>query len=75
MAVSTIVGVLVGFPALRVKGLYLAIATFAFGEIVRNGLNIVYFTRRSAAPRSGRSARKASATSAISTTMAGPRSR
>ncbi len=45
MAVSTIVGVLVGFPALRVKGLYLAIATFAFGEIVRNGLNIVYFTR------------------------------
>ncbi len=45
MAVSTIVGVLVGFPALRVKGLYLAIATFAFGEIVRNGLNIIYFTR------------------------------
>ena len=42
MAVGTIVGVLVGFPALRVKGLYLAIATFAFGEIVRNGLNIVY---------------------------------
>ncbi len=45
MAVSTIVGVLVSFPALRVKGLYLAIATFAFGEIVRNGLNIVYYTR------------------------------
>ncbi len=45
MAVSTIVGVLVGFPALRVKGLYLAIATFAFGEIVRNALNIVYYTR------------------------------
>jgi branched-chain amino acid transport system permease protein len=45
MAVSTIVGVLVGFPALRVKGLYLAIATFAFGEIVRNGLNIIYYTR------------------------------
>ncbi len=44
--VSTIVGVLVGFPALRVKGLYLAIATFAFGEIVRNGLNILYFTRK-----------------------------
>jgi branched-chain amino acid transport system permease protein len=45
MVVSTIVGVLVGFPALRVKGLYLAIATFAFGEIVRNGLNVLYFTR------------------------------
>ena len=39
MSVSAIFGVLVGFPALRVKGLYLAIATFAFGEIVRNGLN------------------------------------
>jgi len=46
MVVSAFVGVLVGFPALRVKGLYLAIATFAFGEIVRNGLNIVYFTRK-----------------------------
>ena len=46
MLVSAFVGVLVGFPALRVKGLYLAIATFAFGEIVRNGLNIVYITRK-----------------------------
>ena len=46
MVISAFVGVLVGFPALRVKGLYLAIATFAFGEIVRNGLNIVYFTRK-----------------------------
>jgi branched-chain amino acid transport system permease protein len=45
MVVSAMVGVLVGFPALRVKGLYLAIATFAFGEIVRNGLNSLYFTR------------------------------
>jgi branched-chain amino acid transport system permease protein len=46
MVVSAFAGVLVGFPALRVKGLYLAIATFAFGEIVRNGLNLVYFTRQ-----------------------------
>jgi len=45
MLISAFVGVMVGFPALRVKGLYLAIATFAFGEIVRNGLNIVYVTR------------------------------
>lgn len=44
--VSAFIGVMVGFPALRVKGLYLAIATFAFGEIVRNGLNILYFTRQ-----------------------------
>lgn len=34
-AVAGIVGFLVGFPALRVKGLYLGIATFGFGEIVR----------------------------------------
>ncbi len=46
MVVSAFIGVMVGFPALRVKGLYLAIATFAFGEIVRNGLNILYFTRQ-----------------------------
>ena len=46
MLISAFVGVLVGFPALRVKGLYLAIATFAFGEIVRNGLNLVYVTRK-----------------------------
>ena len=46
MVVSAFIGVMVGFPALRVKGLYLAIATFAFGEIVRNGLNILYYTRQ-----------------------------
>lgn len=34
-AAAGIVGLLVGFPALRVKGLYLGIATFGFGEIVR----------------------------------------
>lgn len=30
------IGVLVGFPALRLKGIFLAMATLAFGEIVRN---------------------------------------
>lgn len=35
MTVAGVVGFLVGFPALRVKGLYLGIATFGFGEIVR----------------------------------------
>jgi branched-chain amino acid transport system permease protein len=34
-AAAGILGFLVGFPALRVKGLYLGIATFGFGEIVR----------------------------------------
>jgi branched-chain amino acid transport system permease protein len=43
--VSALVGFLVGFPTLRVRGLYLAIATFAFGEIVRLGLNNLYYTR------------------------------
>ena len=38
-----VIGVLVGFPALRVRGLYLAIATFGFGEIVRlTFLNVRY---------------------------------
>ena len=31
-----IVGLLVGFPALRLKGVFLAVATLGFGEIVRN---------------------------------------
>jgi len=31
-----VVGVLVGFPALRIKGIFLAMVTLAFGEIVRN---------------------------------------
>ncbi len=30
-----VLGVLVGFPALRMRGIYLAIATLGFGEIVR----------------------------------------
>lgn len=41
--VSGVMGLLVGFPALRVRGLYLAIATFGFGEIVRLAfLNVRY---------------------------------
>lgn len=33
---SGVVGILVGFPALRLKGVFLAMATLGFGEIVRN---------------------------------------
>ncbi|MFQ5567855.1 MAG: branched-chain amino acid ABC transporter permease, partial [Paracoccaceae bacterium] len=44
--VSACFGFLVGFPALRVRGLYLAIATFAFGEIVRLGVLNLYYTRQ-----------------------------
>ena len=43
---SAFVGFLVGFPVLRLRGLYLAIATFAFGEIVRLGLINLYYTRK-----------------------------
>ena len=30
------IGIVVGFPALRLKGIYLAIATLGFGEMVRS---------------------------------------
>ncbi len=40
-----VMGLLVGFPALRVRGLYLAIATFGFGEIVRLAFLNVRYTR------------------------------
>ena len=36
--ISAMVGVAIGLPALRVKGIYLAIATLAFGFIVEEGL-------------------------------------
>ena len=36
-ALAAIVGVVVGLPALRVKGIYLGIATLAFGFIVEEG--------------------------------------
>ena len=37
-AASGVVGVIVGFPALRLKGIYLAMATLGFGEMVRSFL-------------------------------------
>ena len=38
-------GFLIGFPVLRMRGLNLAIATFAFGEIVRLGIINFHYTR------------------------------
>lgn len=35
-AAAAIIGVIVGFPALRLKGIYLAMATLGFGEMVRS---------------------------------------
>lgn len=37
-----IFGILIGIPVLRLKGDYLAIVTLAFGEIIKNLINIVY---------------------------------
>ena len=39
-----IAGFLIGIPVLRLRGDYLAIVTLAFGEIIRNILNCLYFS-------------------------------
>ena len=39
-----IAGVLIGIPVLRLRGDYLAIVTLAFGEIIRNVMNCMYFS-------------------------------
>ena len=38
-------GVLIGIPVLRLRGDYLAIVTLAFGEIIRNLINVLYVGR------------------------------
>lgn len=40
-----IFGLLIGIPVLRLKGDYLAIVTLAFGEIIKNLVNILYVGR------------------------------
>jgi branched-chain amino acid transport system permease protein len=42
---AAVVGVVVGVPALRIRGLYLAVATLAFGEIVRLSLLSIDYSR------------------------------
>ncbi len=37
-----IAGIIIGVPVLRLRGDYLAIVTLAFGEIIRNVLNVIY---------------------------------
>ena len=41
--VAGIFGIIIGIPALRLRGDYLAIVTLAFGEIIRNVMNCLYF--------------------------------
>ncbi len=39
---AAIAGVIIGVPVLRLKGDYLAIVTLAFGEIIKNIMNVLY---------------------------------
>jgi len=41
-AFAGVFGILIGIPVLRLKGDYLAIVTLAFGEIIKNLLNVLY---------------------------------
>lgn len=41
-AVAGFFGILIGIPVLRLKGDYLAIVTLAFGEIIKNLINVMY---------------------------------
>lgn len=40
--VSALFGYLIGIPVLRLRGDYLAIVTLAFGEIIKNVINVMY---------------------------------
>lgn len=44
---AAIIGFLIGLPVLRLKGDYLAIVTLAFGEIIKNVINVLYVGRDS----------------------------
>lgn len=44
---AAFVGFLIGIPVLRLKGDYLAIVTLAFGEIIKNIMNVLYVGRDS----------------------------
>lgn len=40
--VAAIFGILIGIPVLKLRGDYLAIVTLAFGEIIKNLMNVMY---------------------------------
>lgn len=46
-AFAALFGFLVGIPVLRLKGDYLAIVTLAFGEIIKNVVNVIFLGRDS----------------------------
>jgi len=41
-ALAAVFGLLIGIPVLRLRGDYLAIVTLAFGEIIKNVMNVFY---------------------------------
>jgi branched-chain amino acid transport system permease protein len=45
--VTAIFGILIGIPVLRLRGDYLAIVTLAFGEIIKNIVNVLYIGKDS----------------------------
>ena len=45
--VAALFGVIIGIPVLKLRGDYLAIVTLAFGEIIKNLVNVVYVGRDS----------------------------
>ena len=47
VVVAAIFGVIIGIPVLRLKGDYLAIVTLAFGEIIKNLVNVLYIGKDS----------------------------
>ena len=47
VAAAAVFGLLIGIPVLRMKGDYLAIVTLAFGEIIKNLVNVLYIGKDS----------------------------
>lgn len=46
-AVAALFGIIIGIPVLRLKGDYLAIVTLAFGEIIKNLVNVLFIGKDS----------------------------
>lgn len=46
-AVAALFGILIGIPVLKLRGDYLAIVTLAFGEIIKNLMNVMYIGKDS----------------------------
>ena len=45
--VAALFGIVIGIPVLKLRGDYLAIVTLAFGEIIKNLMNVIYIGRDS----------------------------